>query len=112
MTVTSGQANTDPVVETPSVPPATVDQDYVLQINASDPDDDRLAYFLTEAPDNLSIDQGSGQISFVAQNNQVGQQQVTVQVRDGRGGSPGRVSILPCSVHPSITRHASSPIRP
>ena len=86
VTVTSGRENTAPEIIAPNPAPATVGQSYTLQIEATDAEDDRLSYFLVDAPENLSIDSSSGQILWIPDDSQVGQQQVTVQVRDGRGG--------------------------
>jgi RHS repeat-associated protein len=86
VTVTSGRGNTDPVVDSPIALPATAGQAYSLQISASDPEDDQLSYFLIEAPEGLAIGTTTGRLAWVANESQVGQQQVTVQVRDGRGG--------------------------
>ncbi|WP_182865476.1 putative Ig domain-containing protein [Rhodopirellula sp. JC639] len=86
VSVSSGRANTAPVIDPPGATSATVGQDYSLQLTATDGEDDRLSYFVIEGPDNLSIDQDSGLISWVAEDNQVGLQPVTIQARDGRGG--------------------------
>lgn len=59
---------------------------YVHQINASDPDGDRLTYSLKKAPSGMNIDSSSGLISWNVPPDFTGKASFTVAVADGHGG--------------------------
>ncbi|MCS7468222.1 putative Ig domain-containing protein [Stieleria sp. ICT_E10.1] len=85
--VTSGEDNTAPQLDTPAPPVATVGNAYELQLSATDLDEDRLSYFLTQSPDGMGIDTSTGRIRWSANASQVGRQDVTAIAIDGRGGT-------------------------
>jgi len=66
--------------------PVSIDAQYLYQVRAVDADGDTLTYQLTQAPAGMQIDPTSGLITWVPTAAQVGQDAVTVQVNDGRGG--------------------------
>jgi hypothetical protein len=55
-------------------------------VAASDADDDLLSYALTDAPEGMAIDSTTGLITWTPTAGQLGANEVTVQVRDGRQG--------------------------
>lgn len=73
------------VLSTPSTYTA-VGQPYYYAVAATDPDADPISFSLVDAPDEMSIDPGSGVIRWMPQASQLGTQQVTVRVEEGRGG--------------------------
>lgn len=85
-TITVGQANAVPAITT--LPPlvATTGVPYAYDVDATDADGDPLVYALTTAPAGMSIDGGTGRISWTPTQSQLGAQAVEVRVSDGRGG--------------------------
>lgn len=64
--------------------------EYVYEVEASDPDDDELSFSMTTGPDWLSLEPGSeswlATLSGVPGPDDVGSNDVTLEVSDGRGG--------------------------
>jgi len=60
---------------------------YVYDVDATDPDDDLLAYNLTTAPTGMTIDVSTGLINWIPLRNQSGTINVVIQVDDSQGGS-------------------------
>jgi len=63
---------------------AIVGVDYVYEVKATDPDGDVLTYSLTVKPDDMGIDSGTGLISWIPTSLQIGTNDVTVKVSDGK----------------------------
>ena len=62
---------------------ALVDQQYLYDVDATDPDDDALTYSLPTAPEGMSIDTASGVMTWTPTASQVGVNEVVVRVDDG-----------------------------
>ena len=77
--------NTAPTIT--STPVTTVEEGnaYSYAVTATDADGDTLSYALTQFPSGMSID-GAGLISWTPNSAQVGDNTVTAEVSDGRGG--------------------------
>lgn len=60
---------------------------YTYDADAVDPDDDPLAYSLLVAPEGMTINAATGEISWATTNEDIGQHDITVLVTDGRSGS-------------------------
>ncbi|RRS34683.1 MAG: hypothetical protein OI74_04570 [Gammaproteobacteria bacterium (ex Lamellibrachia satsuma)] len=65
---------------------AVVSVAYIYDAAASDPDNDPLTFALVQAPIGMGIDPVSGQVSWTPDISQIGNQAVTIQADDGRGG--------------------------
>mgnify|MGYP001576452904 CR=1 FL=1 len=74
-----------PVIISLPVTTAVQDSAYYYDIDATDIDNDILAYSVNEGLIGMSIDSASGVISWVPKNDDVGIQNVTVSVSDGTG---------------------------
>ncbi|MHC4477287.1 MAG: GEVED domain-containing protein [Planctomycetota bacterium] len=79
--------NSPPVITSTAVTTATEDTLYTYDVEATDPDDDPLAYSLTTSPAGMTIDAVTGLIEWIPSGTQVGSHDVTVEVSDGRGGN-------------------------
>jgi hypothetical protein len=64
---------------------AEVNTTYQYNVIASDADDDRLTYLLTEKPPAMTINEATGQITWLTSNVDLGNHDVVIQVNDGRG---------------------------
>jgi Putative Ig domain len=84
--VDAGAGNDDPVISSTPATAARLNRAYNYQVLASDPDGDSLSYYLSTAPLGMTIDSTTGLISWTPTADEVGTQNVTVQVRDWRGG--------------------------
>ncbi|MGA1840051.1 MAG: PKD domain-containing protein [bacterium] len=78
--------NTIPTITSSPITSANEDFPYNYDVEANDPDGDILTYSLTEAPSGMSIDSVTGLIQWTPLQDHVGDNNVTVQVQDGRGG--------------------------
>ncbi|MCA9192049.1 MAG: putative Ig domain-containing protein [Planctomycetales bacterium] len=85
--VTFGAANTNPQIVSSAQVEATTGLPFEYQVQATDADGDLLSYFLDQAPDGMVIDRESGRVSWTPTAAQIGPQQMSVRVLDGRGGS-------------------------
>ncbi len=65
---------------------AVVGVAYIYDAAAADPDNDPLTFALVQAPIGMGIDPVSGQVSWTPSISQLGNQAVTIQADDGRGG--------------------------
>ena len=86
VTVTAGTVNVNPVIDSAAPIEALLNQSFTYNVEASDPDGDFLGYYLDDAPDGMTIDRTTGQISWIPDISMSGSQSVTVRVLDGRGG--------------------------
>src|SRR5262249_18713937 len=80
-------ANHPPVFTSTPVTQASVGAAYSYQATAADPDGDPLTYQLLVGPAGMSIGPQSGLVQWTPTLDQLGTQDVTLQVSDGRGGS-------------------------
>ncbi|MBD2459072.1 putative Ig domain-containing protein [Nostoc sp. FACHB-87] len=85
--VAAGGDNTAPNIT--SIAPNTirVGGNFTYQLTATDAENDPLTFFLAEAPQGVSIDLDTALLSWTPNNNQTGEQTITIKVVDGRGGS-------------------------
>ena len=80
------QPNTAPeFVSTPNIE-GEVGVEYTYQAEATDADNDVLAYELMAGPDGLTIDAETGLINWTPELEDIGTHSVIVEVADGRGG--------------------------
>jgi hypothetical protein len=66
---------------------AAVGFEYRSSVTASDPDGDPLTFLLVEPVPGLSVNQATGVLSWVPEEDQVGSQTVAVLVHDGGGAT-------------------------
>jgi RHS repeat-associated protein len=78
--------NSFPSINSTPVPAATANQLYRYNVDASDPDRDTIEFSLISAPDGMTVHPSIGAIVWVPRENQIGDNQVVVRVRDDRGG--------------------------
>ena len=60
--------------------------EYIYQVSAIDPEDDRMTYSLTRGIFGMNVNASSGRIAWIPRANQTGNFTVTVNVTDGRLG--------------------------
>ncbi len=86
-TVTVRERGGPPVLDSIADQTTVAESSLTVDAHASDPDlpDDTLAYSLTLAPSGMSIEPGSGALSWTPAAAQVGDHDVTVQVEDQAG---------------------------
>ena len=94
--------NSPPLVSSTAPPDAVVGQGYVYQVEAIDPDNDPLSYFLqSDAPEGVDID-SDGLLRWTPMANQVGPTSFTVLVSDGRAdGLTSHNVVIEVSSEPS-----------
>lgn len=80
------ESNNPPVISSNPPTQATEDSQYVYEVAASDVDNDALTYSLPVAPEGMTIN-SIGHINWTPTHAQVGSNDVTVKVEDGRGDS-------------------------
>ena len=93
--VTEPGANSAPTFT--STPPTTaqIGEEYLYTARAQDPDADRLVYSLAAAsPVLMNIDAETGEISWTPTEEDLGPNDVVVQVSDGRGGTDLQTYVL------------------
>jgi len=78
--------NSFPSINSTPVPAATANQLYRYNVDASDPDRDTIEFSLISAPDGMTVHPSIGAIVWVPRENQIGDNQVVVRVKDDRGG--------------------------
>ncbi|MFQ6040588.1 MAG: putative Ig domain-containing protein [Candidatus Poribacteria bacterium] len=110
-TITVADVNDPPVITSIPVTTATEDTLYSYDVEAMDPDiGSVLTYHLAISPDGMTIDSVTGLINWTPTNEQVGDNDVVVQVDDGRGGSDDQfftITVINVNDPPVIT---STPI--
>lgn len=87
ITVTTGGANTGPVITSTPITDATVGIAYNYDVDATDADNDALDYSLQIAPAGMTIDNLIGVISWTPTSAQVGINAVVILVDDSNGGT-------------------------
>ena len=97
-TISVANVNDGPTITSEPVTNATEDLPYSYDVEASDPDlGDTLSFSLdplVPAPTGMTIDPGTGLISWTPDNAQVGDQAVTVLVTDAAGASDSQDFII------------------
>lgn len=79
--------NHDPVIDGPSVSTeGSLKYGYHPKLNASDIDNDTLAFELTRAPGGAAINPQTGEINWQPAENQIGLNDFSAKVSDGKGG--------------------------
>jgi len=76
--------NVTPVIISEPIITATEDQLYSYQVEASDPNGDTLTYSFIIKPGGMNIDSENGLITWTPTNDQVGINQVEVEISDGK----------------------------
>lgn len=80
-----GLFNNKPIIESTPETTAKVGIEYTYEIEATDPDaDDVLTYSLTEKPTGMTINTSTGAVSWTPTEAQVGENQVIIEVSDGK----------------------------
>ncbi len=82
--ITGEAENTAPVITSEPVTEASVNTDYVYDVEAEDEDNDTLTYSLTSFPAGMTIDGATGLIEWTP--TVAGDYDAAVSVSDGRGG--------------------------
>jgi choice-of-anchor A domain-containing protein/RHS repeat-associated protein len=82
-----GPGNQPPVFTSTAPTQASVGTPYSYQATASDPDGDPLTFRLLVGPAGMTINAGTGLVQWTPTAAQAGNQDVTLQVSDGRGGT-------------------------
>ncbi len=94
-------ANHPPVITSTPVTDAAEGELYAYVVKASDPDPgDTLTYSLTVAPVGMTINSTAGLIDWTPTAAQVGDNPVTVEVSDGRGGLATQEFIIAVAAAP------------
>uniref|UniRef100_UPI0039C6F2A7 Ig-like domain-containing protein n=1 Tax=Nostoc sp. CCY 9925 TaxID=3103865 RepID=UPI0039C6F2A7 len=84
--VVLAQLNQAPVIQTQPNKEIIGGQFYSYDVNASDPNGDSLTYKLLASPDGMTIDSTTGLISWNTTTSNIGNQIISLEVSDGRGG--------------------------
>ncbi len=80
-----GLFNNKPIIGSTPEDSAKVGIEYTYEIEVTDPDaDDVLTYSLTEKPTGMTINETTGAVSWTPTEAQVGENQVTIEVNDGK----------------------------
>jgi len=82
-TITVNPVNDMPIITSSPITEAVVDELYVYDVEAYDPDWDTLVYSITTFPSGMTIDSNTGLITWTPDSTQVGQNPVRVEVTDG-----------------------------
>jgi len=76
--------NSSPVIESDPVTTAKEGAVYTYDVEATDPNEDTLTYSLTISPTGMTINSTTGVITWTPTEDQVGENEVVVEVSDGR----------------------------
>lgn len=101
--------NTPPIIISPPITAAAVDNPYEYQAIATDAENDILTYSLTGAvPSGMTINSATGLISWTPQNSHVGLEKVSVLVSDSLGAIASQdygimVESVAANLPPAIT---------
>jgi fibro-slime domain-containing protein/RHS repeat-associated protein len=80
-------ANRHPLIQSEPPMSARIAQPYAYQVQAQDPDQDVLRYFLVEYPAGMTIDESTGLVKWTPAESQAGERAVKLAVWDYRGMS-------------------------
>ncbi len=75
--------NSSPVIESDPVTTAKEGAVYTYYVEATDPNEDTLTYSLTTSPTGMTINSTTGVITWTPTEDQVGENEVVVEVSDG-----------------------------
>ena len=90
-TITVIAVNRPPRIGSMPVVVGTTGQAYAYDVNATDPDNDTIAYRLVQSPAGMTIDPASGLIAWTPTDTQLAAADVTVQATDTHGASDDQV---------------------
>ncbi|MGA1842202.1 MAG: putative Ig domain-containing protein [bacterium] len=93
-TTLSVHINAPPLITSTPTTTALEDDLYTYDVNANDMDEDKLSYSLVLAPTGMSIDSATGLIQWTPTQTHVGNNSVTVEVNDSKGGIATQSFIL------------------
>ena len=83
--VSNTASNLPPVITSTPAFVATVGQAYQYQVTATDPEGAALSYLLLVKPDGMTIDAGTGLVTWTPGSSQLGQNSVVVAAVDPLG---------------------------
>src|SRR5262249_47218922 len=92
--------NRPPLFTSTPVVDGNVNVAYRYQATARDPDGDTLTFSLVTGPQGLVIDRTSGLVTWNPAANELGTNNVTVQVDDGRGGTATQSYVIGIAQQP------------
>ncbi|RLJ18333.1 hypothetical protein DJ031_11780 [bacterium endosymbiont of Escarpia laminata] len=84
--VVTAPSNQSPIFTSTPILNAFVGLAYTYDADANDPDADPLAFSVVHSPAGMSIDPATGQMSWIPDGSQIGNQAVRIRVEDGQGG--------------------------
>ena len=96
-------ANRAPTITSTPITTIIVDELYTYNVNATDPDGDTLTYSLTTNPPGMTIDPATGVINWTPNSGQIGDNNVTVEVSDGKKSTTQSFTITVYDILTSIT---------
>ena len=79
--------NRPPVFTSVPFVSASINTPYTYQAAAADPDDDTVTFSVSSGPANMTVDPATGSVDWTPTTGQIGLQDVTLTVSDGRGGT-------------------------
>jgi RHS repeat-associated protein len=104
LAVTEPLPNRPPLFTSTPVVDAGIATPYAYQAAATDPDGDPMTFSLAAHPAGMTVDSGTGLIAWTPDGQQLGTQDVTVQVDDGHGGTATQAFVV--AVQPQPGNHA------
>ncbi|KHO45825.1 MAG: hemagglutinin/hemolysin-like protein [archaeon GW2011_AR4] len=110
VTVTVNPVNDAPIITSVPITTATQDLLYTYDIDATDIDSVLLTYLLTQAPAGMTIDNGTGLISWTPTNADVGQHTIGIIVTDGLLNATQAYTLIVQNVNDAPVFNASNPI--
>ncbi len=87
-------STTDPGIE------SVVGRTYIYDAHAADPDGDTLTFSLLTAPGAMTVDAATGRVTWDPATGDLGNQDVTLRVEDGRGGAAEQHYVLAVTARP------------
>ena len=109
VSITVIPVNDAPEITSTPVTTATEDALYTYDVDATDPDvGDVLTYSLITSPAGMTIDSGTGLIQWTPTNEQVGDNDVTVQVEDVAGATDTQSFTVTVDAAPTNVMHVLS----
>ena len=87
LSITGDLPNRPPTITSTPIVDGRVKGAYLYDVEATDPDSDTLIYELIQSPTNMAIESDTGVIHWLPTASQLGLQDVTVKVNDGKGGT-------------------------
>jgi hypothetical protein len=86
--------NHPPVIAAPSEASAQVGVPFMLDVNATDADNDAVVFSLVGQPTGMTIDGGSGIVRWTPLDNQLGEIQITIKVTDGKDAVTKTIKVI------------------